>query len=123
MNILTHISEVPINDKMQDGMGKLKKKHAEQDLKELYSSVANQEEMMEILENSRQQVQNVETDDGALWDIFRREDIPKLESYIEKHHKEFRHLYCCPVSQVHTISPCLYTFLLMFFNGYSFKDM
>ncbi|AEE74575.1 Transcription factor jumonji (jmjC) domain-containing protein [Arabidopsis thaliana] len=85
---------------MQPGIGNLKKKHAEQDLKELYSSVANKEEMMEILENSRQQVQNVETDDGALWDIFRREDIPKLESYIEKHHKEFRHLYCCPVSQV-----------------------
>lgn len=97
VNILTHISEVP---NMQPGIGNLKKKHAEQDLKELYSSVANKEEMMEILENSRQQVQNVETDDGALWDIFRREDIPKLESYIEKHHKEFRHLYCCPVSQV-----------------------
>jgi len=95
---------------MQPGIGNLKKKHAEQDLKELYSSVANKEEMMEILENSRQQVQNVETDDGALWDIFRREDIPKLESYIEKHHKEFRHLYCCPVSQVQTIFACLYIF-------------
>lgn len=45
-------------------------------------------------------VQNHKEKGGALWDIFRREDVPKLEEYLRKHCKEFRHRNDDPVEKV-----------------------
>ncbi|XAR73634.1 hypothetical protein NMG60_11007671 [Bertholletia excelsa] len=37
---------------------------------------------------------------GAVWDIFRRQDVPKLQEYLRKHYKEFRHTHEKLIEQV-----------------------
>lgn len=37
---------------------------------------------------------------GAVWDIFRRQDVPKLIEYLKRHQKEFRHVSSLPVNTV-----------------------
>ncbi|XP_072966548.1 lysine-specific demethylase JMJ29-like isoform X2 [Typha angustifolia] len=45
-------------------------------------------------------VERQKPEGGALWDIFRREDVTKLHDYLMKHAREFRHVHCNPVKQV-----------------------
>ncbi|KAI3790733.1 hypothetical protein L2E82_03997 [Cichorium intybus] len=66
-----------------------------------YSEEVNTFEEKEAIEEvENQDISGSCVDGGALWDIFRREDTPKLEKYLNKHFKEFRHVFCCPVKQV-----------------------
>ncbi|XP_057546070.1 lysine-specific demethylase JMJ26-like isoform X2 [Amaranthus tricolor] len=37
---------------------------------------------------------------GAVWDIFRREDAPKLQEYLKRHQQEFYHINNLPVKSV-----------------------
>ncbi|GAB4826546.1 Lysine-specific demethylase jmj26 [Ancistrocladus abbreviatus] len=101
VNILTHTADIATSEEQQAAIKELKQKHRAQDEGErgnmsLCANGPNSEEESDFTIN----VTTKGEMGGALWDIFRRQDVPKLEAYLRKHAGEFRHTYCSLVEQV-----------------------
>ncbi|XP_062027619.1 uncharacterized protein LOC133743641 isoform X1 [Rosa rugosa] len=97
VNILTHTAEVALTTEQLATIEKLKKKHREQDEREIFGNchtIAGNES------GPQQESAEVCEDGGALWDIFRIQDVPLLEKYIHKHVNEFMHVLCNPLQRV-----------------------
>jgi [histone H3]-dimethyl-L-lysine9 demethylase len=60
---------------------------------------------LEPKEDKTQFVEENQSEGGALWDIFRREDVNKLHNYLVKHAEEFRH---CNYERVKQVTVSIY---------------
>ncbi|KAF8109875.1 hypothetical protein N665_0090s0057 [Sinapis alba] len=101
VNILTHTAEVTLSQEQMSAVKDIKQKQKEQNkFEENGTGIGCSQEEEELKMPEILSYANDETG-SALWDIFRREDVPKLEEYLRKHCKEFRHAYCCPVTKVY----------------------
>ncbi|XVF01557.1 hypothetical protein REPUB_Repub04eG0099400 [Reevesia pubescens] len=92
----------------------------------------DQEECMESGRSSETFGNKIEeaevVEGGAIWDIFRRQDVPKLQDYLKKQFREFRYVHCCPVSQelgsrVSFLSVLSLTYLVMAIRYGSMKRL
>lgn len=112
---MTHTAEVLISDNQKLAINELKRRHEAQDKREkngilsgcVDGSWVKKDELSGVSldkPNDFAPQEDTEESGSALWDIFRRKDVPKLQEYLLKHSKEFRHTYCCPVDQVYLLT-------------------
>jgi len=101
VNILTHTDEIKLKAKRIAAVEK--KKHC-LEMKSLSTkeegNVTGRITVAPESEDDAPSVDGNQAEGGALWDIFRREDVSKLHDYLMKHADEFRHCNFEPVKQV-----------------------
>ncbi|XP_031248063.1 lysine-specific demethylase JMJ25-like [Pistacia vera] len=109
VNILMHTADVTPSSEQLTKIENLKKMHDAQNQKEFLELEHGRQQIYEECPSKSEEKLRLElydplsmdaSDGSALWDIFRREDVPKLDKYLRLHHKEFRDVYCSPVDQV-----------------------
>lgn len=129
---MTHIKGVTIKPENLEKIKKVKEEHAKQDRMEmLFKEDTDVAQQVHVDANDQIQVSGGKVDvgpnlcsgslddaeSGSLWDIFRQQDVPKLEEYLKRHFNEFRHIYGNLVPEVISKNQLLSSFSVIKFLG------